>query len=177
MSSSTTLSDGSIRVVLDGGGFVRHVEKHEAGGSDELDLGGLSASDDISLNSGETVVDYSAKEVPQSFLGGDANSLSLPLPDSDLAEDYYTQTTADSTFVDEAGDQMSGTLTANGSPAVDAGGDVEVTGSVDVTKAFELRPTSNPNPPASGWKLFCDDDDGDKLKAIDSSGNITTITS
>lgn len=42
---------------------------------------------DVVLDTGETVVDHTNKEVPQSFLGGPAASLSgYPLPNGDLAQ-------------------------------------------------------------------------------------------
>jgi len=46
-----------------------------------------------------------------------------------------------------------------------------------LSHAAELQPTTTPSTPASGWKLFSDSADGEKLKAIDAAGNVTTIVS
>ena len=50
-------------------------------------------------------------------------------------------------------------------------------GELKLSDAEELQPISTPSSPTSGWKLFTDTNDGDKLKAIDSGGNVTTIAS
>jgi hypothetical protein len=47
--------------------------------------------------------------------------------------------------------------------------------STTVSDALGLEPTTQPSQPQSGVKLYIDSSDGNKLKAIDSAGNITTI--
>lgn len=44
-----------------------------------------------------------------------------------------------------------------------------------VQPTLTLTPVAAPAAPASGWSLYCDSGDADKLKAIASNGTIVTL--